>query len=154
MRPFTPLALLTIATGIVCAPALAQQFVLPATVETISATDGFGSRAVAVTAGPPASDQGLIASCGGAVGAAAQVHFFYTSGAHTLTISAASQSSVTLLVADPSGQWRCAAESLAPTMSFESPHSGRYAIWVGAIDAPGSATVTIEEHAIDAAVVN
>lgn len=58
----------------------------------------------------------------------------YTSGDFPLYISATSDADTTLAVRAPNGTWVCDDDSggnLNPSVSFASPTSGRYQIWVG-----------------------
>jgi hypothetical protein len=124
-----------------------QDFVSPPAAEPITAGDGFGSRTINVQSGPAENEAPLTASCGGAISHVAQAHFFYTAGAHELVIAAAGQSPVSLLIADPQGNWHCEAGGAeAPNVVFAPALSGRYAIWVGAIGNGGAAVVSVEER--------
>ena len=62
----------------------------------------------------------------------------YTAGALPLNISVGSQADTTLIVRAPDGSWHCNddAEGYNPRVSWESPASGAYLIWVGRLGAP------------------
>lgn len=134
--------------AIASSPSFGQQFQLTPHAGAISVTDGFGSRTLAVAPGPKEGETPIEAVCGGEISNAADAHFFYTSGAHLLSISAQSESHVTLLVSTPDGRWRCSAgeNGAAPSVVFDPARSGRYGIWVGTLGAPQPATIQIEER--------
>lgn len=75
----------------------------------------------------------------------------YTAGDFPLYIYATSDSDTTLAVRAPNGTWVCDDDSggnLNPLVSFASPTSGRYQIWVGrfgAQDETASAVLSISE---------
>lgn len=129
-------------------PALGQRFNLEPQTGSIFATDGFGARTLSVAPGPKEGETPIEVMCGGEVSNAADTHFFYTSGAHTLAISAQSQGQITLLVSTPDGRWRCSAgeNGEPPAIVFDLPHSGRYGIWVGSQRTVATATIQIEER--------
>jgi hypothetical protein len=63
----------------------------------------------------------------------------YAAGGLPLNISVGSQADTTLIVRAPDGSWHCNddAEGYNPRVSWESPASGTYLIWVGRLGAPG-----------------
>lgn len=72
----------------------------------------------------------------------------YTAGDWPLHIYAESDEDTTLVVRAPDGEWHCNDDDrgLDPGLAFESPQSGRYAIWVGTYsEAPAQTTLSISE---------
>jgi len=72
--------------------------------------------------------------CTGYISSRPDVVVDYDAGSWDLTVSAASESDLTLVVRDPHGSYYCDDDSGAganPMVTIESPGSGRYAIWAG-----------------------
>ena len=77
----------------------------------------------------------------------------YTNGTGSLplTISAASASDISMVVYTPDGRWICDDDSgsdLNPSITFESPQSGNYNIWIATYNATSarpSSTVGFSE---------
>ncbi|WP_417497380.1 hypothetical protein [Maricaulis sp.] len=63
----------------------------------------------------------------------------YNAGGYPLYISAASDADTTLMVNAPDGSWHCnddaPGQGLNPGISFDTPQSGVYNIWVGTLSA-------------------
>ena len=79
----------------------------------------------------------LAEGCVGFVATAPDVDLHYTGGeVFPLNIYVTSESDTTLAVNLPDGTWACSddVEGFNPALSFESPQSGLYNIWVGTYD--------------------
>jgi hypothetical protein len=115
-----------------------------ATAQNISGTPLFGTldlrggftpdpTVVAVTAG--GADRTERGGCTAYITASApDIDLNYRAGTLPLTISARSSSDVVLLVNAPDGTWSCDDDSGpddSPLLTFSSPRSGMYNIWVG-----------------------
>jgi hypothetical protein len=89
------------------------------------------------------------AACAGLVSASPNVWINYTSGAWPLILSVASEADTTLVVRTPEGEWICdddSGGSLNPSVRFDAPTSGQYAIWVGAFtDGRQAASLYVSE---------
>lgn len=72
-------------------------------------------------------------NCRGMVASAPDVDLMYTSGSLPLYISVTSDADTTLVINTPDGQWFCNDDytGLDPAITFGSPDSGLYNIWVG-----------------------
>jgi hypothetical protein len=71
---------------------------------------------------------------GGFIAARPSFSLRYTAGDLPLFIGASSDEDTTIVVRTPNGEWRCdddSAGALNPAVSWDSPRSGRYQIWVG-----------------------
>ncbi|MFC3096500.1 hypothetical protein [Alteraurantiacibacter palmitatis] len=89
-----------------------------------------------VTSGGSISANGSVSSrCAGYIANAPDVRLHYTSGSFPLIISTRSSGDTTLVVHAPDGRWYCdddgGESGLNAMVRFNSPQSGRYAIWVG-----------------------
>lgn len=86
-------------------------------------------------------------SCAGMVSSAPNYAFTYTAGMPLLFMRVRSQGDTTLVVRNPNGAWGCSDDynGLNPALRWDSPQSGTYHIWVGAIGAPAEATLYITE---------
>jgi len=72
--------------------------------------------------------------CAGFVATAPDYRLNYTAGSYPLTIGAVSGGDTTIVVNAPDGSWFCDDDSggnLNPALTFASPMSGQYDIWVG-----------------------
>lgn len=75
----------------------------------------------------------------------------FNAGSLPLTISAASNSDISMLVYTPDGRWICDDDSggdLNPSITFDNPKSGNYNIWIAtynATDSRPSSTVGFSE---------
>lgn len=73
-------------------------------------------------------------SCMGNIGQAPDYQVNYTAGSSRLTFRAVGKGDSTLVINTPNGQWACDDDSdgnMNPRLTFKSPQSGRYDIWVG-----------------------
>ncbi|MCA0267840.1 MAG: peptidase S1 [Bacteroidetes bacterium] len=75
----------------------------------------------------------------------------YTAGSLPLTISAASNSDISMVIYTPDRRWICDDDSggdLNPSVTFENPQSGNYNIWIATYNATSdrpSSTVGFSE---------
>ncbi|MHC3126829.1 hypothetical protein OB03_05735 [Brevundimonas sp. GN22] len=91
---------------------------------------------VDLTAGGPIDASRVNASdCVGNIGGNPDYVVNYSADDMPLYIRASSDSDVSLVVRDPRGNWQCNDDtnSFDPEVSYGSPRSGSYAIWVGAV---------------------
>lgn len=97
-------------------------------------------HSVTVNAGGSVDATRANAACGGFIAARPSFTLRYTAGDYPLYISAASESDTTIAVRAPDGSWSCdddGAGNLNPVVSWASPRSGRYQIWVGRFGVEG-----------------
>ena len=148
---FSTLVLLT-ALGASLEPVSAQNWKEVPLYGTIDLTAGFMPDPVTRTLQAGGADANPIegAGCSGYINAAKPDYDLnYTAGSSTLYVYARSNSDVTLLVNDPAGGWHCSDdwEGTDPMITFSSPRSGNYNIWVGtfAASSPQEATLYITE---------
>jgi hypothetical protein len=108
-------------------------------------------HSVTVNAGGPVEASRASEGCPGFIAARPSFSLRYTAGDYPLYISVASDVDTTLAVRAPDGSWACdddSAGNLNPVVSWASPRSGRYQIWVGRFGAEGEtarATLNISE---------
>jgi hypothetical protein len=94
---------------------------------------------VTVLGGGPVDSNTANADCnGGFIAERASFTLRYTAGDLPLFIGANSDADTTIAVRAPNGEWVCNDDSngLNPMVSWESPRSGRYQIWVGRFGTP------------------
>ena len=102
---------------------------------TISLSSGFtpDPQRRSVRAGGSSSIP--ISNCSGYINMGApDLDLNYQSGSYTLSIEAEPDTDVTLLVYTPNGEWMCdddSGEGTNARLTFSSPQSGNYNIWVG-----------------------
>lgn len=131
------IALASVAVAVVLSPAAASA-------QDISATPVYGTLNLSAGFSPDPQERSLSAggshqtSLGGCdayiYSAAPDYDLNYQAGSLPLIISATSDSDVLLLVNTPDGRWHCdddSGEGLDPMLTFSSPQSGNYNIWVG-----------------------
>ena len=77
--------------------------------------------------------------------AAPDVHLYYTSGTFPLNIYVEADVDTTLVISAPDGQWYCddGTHGLDPEVSFTTPQSGGYSIWVGTFDSTSTPRATL-----------
>ena len=109
---------------------------------TLSLNAGFtpDPQVVSLRAGGDIDSQTLSSSCRGYITRQPDVRLHYSAGSMLpLIISVAASSDTTLVVNGPDGSWYCdddgGVNGLNPAVSFNSPQSGRYEIWVGTYQA-------------------
>lgn len=113
----------------------AQNVAAVPTYGTVNLSAGFtpDPQIRAVTAG--GNDYTQLAGCNAYIHAAApDLDLEYQAGSFPLTIEARSRMDVTLLVNAPNGSWHCnddGGEGTDAAITFSSPMSGQYNIWVG-----------------------
>ncbi len=110
---------------------------------------GFTPQPIAssLTSGGSIDAATLGGSCAGMVTSAPNYAFTYTAGMPLLFMRVRSQGDTTLVVRNPNGAWGCSDDynGLNPALRWDSPQSGTYHIWVGAIGASAPATLYITE---------
>ncbi|MDE1466722.1 hypothetical protein [Aurantiacibacter sp. D1-12] len=104
--------------------------------ETVNLSAGFvpDPYLVNLQSGGVNDATGLGDECRGYIANAPDVRLNYEAGTVPLYISVDSMADTTLVVNAPNGQWYCnddGGEGLNPSISFNTPLSGRYEIWVG-----------------------
>ena len=143
-------ATLATATG-----AAAQDTSAPASYGSIRLNAGFtpDPRSVNLTAGGSIDASRIGSPCTGSIARAPDYELTYSAGSLPLYIYAQSQRDTTLVVNGPDGQWYCDDDSnggLNPQVTFNSPRSGVYDIWVGVFGGgTAAATLHISELAAD-----
>lgn len=141
--------------------AMAQTPSLNANYGQINLSAGFQPDpfTVSVVAGGSISASNLGANCAGYVTDAPDYKLNYTAGSYPLIISALSDADTTIVINDPYGNWFCdddSGEGLNPLVTFGSPLSGRYDIWIGTFSSGQgqSATLRISEIAASSVPAN
>lgn len=89
---------------------------------------------------------GANSSCRGYIANAPDVRLYYTAGSLPLIISVDSTTDTTLVVNAPNGSWYCdddSGEGSNPSLTFSSPLSGRYEIWIGTYSSGGYAAARL-----------
>lgn len=89
---------------------------------------------VTLNAGGGYDASGINDSCRGYIDTRPSFSLRYRAGELPLYIAAVSDADTTIVVRAPDGSWHCdddSAGSLNPVVSWETPRSGRYQIWVG-----------------------
>ncbi|MDZ4690408.1 peptidase [Terricaulis sp.] len=127
-------AALTLLAG----PAVAQQLNSGATGRhgQVSLRAGFepDPHHATVTAGGVYDASQVSTDCTGYIDTRATFTLRYRAGELPLYIASESDADTTLVVRAPDGSWHCdddSAGNLNPVVSWETPRSGRYQIWVG-----------------------
>ncbi len=131
------------------APVAAQNWELPPTYGEVELTSGFqpDPHTVQLQAGGSIDASGLGGDCIGLVADAPDYDLYFEAGELPLNIYVRSAADTTLVVNAPDGNWYCSddASGLDPMVSFGSPQSGLYDIWVGSFDGVPEATLYISE---------
>jgi len=145
----------TAALLLVAPAAQAQDPSAKSTFGDISLSSGFtpDPHSVSLTAGGSIDASTIGSPCRGSIARAPDFELTYSSGSLPLYIYAVSSSDTTLVVNGPDGQWYCDDDSNGgtnPQVTFNSPRSGTYDIWVGTFGGgTASATLNITELAGD-----
>jgi len=131
-----PALLAPVAALVMAFPASAQNWKEAPLYGTVELTAGFLPDPVTRTLRAGGSDRNPVEGdgCTGYINAGRPDYdLSYTAGVSTLYIVARAGSDLTLLVNDPAGNWHCNDdwEGTDPMVSFTSPRSGTYNIWVG-----------------------
>ena len=124
------------------APAAAQDPNAAPAYGSVNLSAGFPEdpHSVAVQAGGAMDASNMSGECWGYVSYMPSYVLDYQAGGFPLLISAASDADGVLMVHGPDGQWTCdddSAGNFNPGVTFDSPASGRYAIWVGEFGGAG-----------------
>lgn len=126
------------ALSLVAAPAYAQRINTGATGTSgqVQLTSGYepDPYLVTVNGGGPIDASTIDENCSGYVGSRSSFTLRYRAGELPLFIAGISAADTTLVVRAPDGRWYCDDDSggdLNPQLSWESPRSGRYQIWLG-----------------------
>lgn len=134
----TLVAAVAAAVGLVSVSAVASpDWRAAPTYTTVDLTAGFTPdpwRQSLQAGGSDAVSPKLGSNCTGYINdAAPDVDLNYTAGSSTLHLRAVSSGDTTLVVYDPAGNWYCSDDALGldPVVTFTSPRSGNYNIWVG-----------------------
>lgn len=135
-------AMLASATG-----AAAQDASATATYGQTRLRSGFtpDPHSIRITAGGSIDASRIGSPCTGSIANAPDYEVTYTAGSLPLYIYAQADSDTTLVVNGPDGQWYCDDDSnggLNPQVTFNSPRSGTYDIWVGTFGG-GTAAATL-----------
>lgn len=118
-------------------PAFAQDFhAAPTNADHMLVAGAGEAIAVSVQGGGDNPISARSADCSGYIADAPEVRVLFTAGAAPLVIGLEPSGQASLIVNMPNGRWRCAPAE-APSLRFDPPRSGRYAVWVGA-SAPGA----------------
>jgi hypothetical protein len=139
------------AAAFACSGASAQNATAEPNYGKAALSAGFAGDpyAVAITAGGSIDATSLGGSCLGSISNAPDFELTYTPGTLPLYLSAVSDRDVSLIVNLPDGSWSCDDDSAGnynPGLTFYSPKSGVYDIWVGDLsEASPAATLYISE---------
>ncbi len=161
-----------VGTAFLCAaPSVAQE--IPGWNEdpyagTLALDSGFSDdpRAISVRPGGTQANPIKGSGCTGYIGQRPDVVLDYSAGSlFDLTVSAASEADISLVVRAPDGRYHCdddSGEGLNPLLTISGPQSGRYRVWAGVYAASGEYTegvvgfselgraVTVEDGGSDA----
>lgn len=140
-------------SGAFGAAAAAQDYTASPTYGSVSLSGGFtpDPHRVELTAGGTIDAQSSLGgNCRGRVANAPDYQLHFSPGSLPLAISVDSDADTTLVVNTPGGGWVCdddgGDEPLNPLLTWNSPPSGRYDIWVGTYsDSTAPATLFISE---------
>jgi hypothetical protein len=141
----------TAALLLVAPAAQAQDPSAKATFGDVSLSSGFtpDPHTISLTAGGAIDASTIGSPCRGSIARAPDYELTYTAGSLPLYIYATASSDTTLVVNGPGGQWYCDDDSNGgtnPQVTFNSPASGTYDIWVGTFGGgTASATLNITE---------
>ncbi len=135
--------------------AAAQDTSARAAFGTVRLSSGFtpDPHSVDMVAGGTIDASRLGSPCAGSISNAPDYELTYSAGSLPLYIYVNASSDTTLVVNGPDGQWYCDDDSnggLNPQVTFNSPRSGTYDIWVGTFSGgTASATLHISELSED-----
>ena len=132
------------ALALAAGPAAAQDFTLDPTFGWINLVTGYvpDPAVVPLIAGGDIDASSLGNGCLGYIANAPDFRVNYEAGTDfPLIISAVSEADTTLVVNAADGTWHCNddTDGLNPAVTFATPTSGQYDIWVGVYDAAGTA---------------
>lgn len=148
MKSITKIIAATAALSMLAVPsAFAQRLNTGATgtFGQVQLTSGFEPDPynVTVNGGGPIDASTVDSACTGFIAQRPSFTLRYRSGALPLFIGSVSDADTTIVVRAPNGTWHCDDDSggnLNPLVSWESPASGRYQIWVGRFGAQNEIT--------------
>ncbi len=130
-------ALAATAAVLLAGPVLAQDVSMEPTFGTLNLMTGYmpDPAVIPMIAGGDIDASSLGATCYGYIAEAPDFRVNYEAGTNfPLIISAVSEVDTTLVINAADGSWHCNDDSgngLNPAVSFTSPPSGQYDIWVG-----------------------
>lgn len=143
---FRSLIAATAAVLLIAPAAQAQDTSATATYGSVRLNSGFtpDPHEVSLTAGGSIDASTIGSPCTGSIARAPDYELTYTSGSLPLYIYATASSDTTLVVNGPDGQWYCDDDSNGgtnPQVTFNTPRSGTYDIWVGTFGGGTAAAV-------------
>ncbi len=142
-------AIATALLGVAATSAAAQDPSATATSGGMRARAGFTPDPIRVSiySGGSIDASRLGGACTGMIASAPDYEFTYTAGSFPLSFGVVSDGDTSLVINGPDGRWYCNddAQGLNPIVSFGSPRSGSYDIWVGAVGSGASSTLLISE---------
>ena len=120
----------------VSAPAVAQDVNADPIYGTVTLSVGFTPDpfVVDLRSGGTNDASNLGAGCRGFIATSPDVRLNYSAGSLPLILSVNATPDTTIVVNAPDGRWYCdddGGNGFNPSLSFGSPMSGRYEIWVG-----------------------
>lgn len=142
-------AAVVLAGSMVChGAAQAQDSTLPALSGTVSLSSGFtpDPYRVELTSGGPNSVSRLGGGCVGYVSESPDFELRYSAGSLPLIFRTIAGSDTTLVINGPDGRWYCNDDGYAEgdaEVSFASPVSGTYDVWVGSYSEGGGAAASL-----------
>ena len=147
---FRSLIAATAALMLVAPAAQAQDTSATATYGSVRLNSGFtpDPHSVSLTAGGSIDATSVGSPCRGSIARAPDYEVTYSAGSLPLYITSTSSSDTTLVVNAPDGRWYCDDDTNGnnPLVTFTSPRSGTYDIWVGTYGGgTASATLAISE---------
>lgn len=129
------IALATLAVVVMSPAAAAQDISATPVYGTLDLSSGFSPDPQVRSLSAGGSHRTSLGGCDAYIySAAPDYDLNYRAGSLPLIISATSDSDVLLLVNTPDGRWHCdddSGDGLDPMLTFSSPQSGNYNIWVG-----------------------
>ncbi len=131
------------------APAVSQDAALTPTYGVVRLANGFhpDPHTVNLQAGGRVDASRLGGGCRGQITEASDVGLVFEAGSLPLNLYVRSRADTTLVVKAPDGRWYCSDDAIGlnPVVSFDTPQSGRYDIWVGSFYGVPNATLMVSE---------
>ena len=131
------------------APAASQDSGVQPTYGLVRLANGFhpDPHTVNLQAGGRVDASRLGAGCRGMIAEASDVGLVFDAGSLPLNLYVRSRADTTLVVKAPDGRWYCSDDAIGlnPVVSFDTPQSGRYDIWIGSFHGVPSATLMVSE---------
>lgn len=103
---------------------------------------------VSLTSGGSIDAASIATGCTGTVARAPDFQLRYDAGSMPLSFGVTSTSDTTLVINGPDGRWTCDDDSggnMDPLITYSSPQSGIYDVWVGAFTASSQAELFVTE---------